>query len=44
MLISCPSPRDFSFVAFKVEISVSGKDWGQEDKGATEDEMVGWHH
>ena len=22
----------------------SGKDWGQEEKGKTEDEMVGWHH
>ena len=22
----------------------AGKDWGQEDKGKTEDEMVGWHH
>ena len=22
----------------------SGKDWGQEEKGATEDEMIGWHH
>ena len=21
----------------------SGKDWGQKEKGATEDEMVGWH-
>ena len=21
-----------------------GKDWGQEDKGMTEDEMAGWHH
>ena len=21
----------------------AGKDWGQEEKGATEDEMVGWH-
>ena len=21
-----------------------GKDWGQEGKGVTEDEMVGWHH
>ena len=20
------------------------RDWGQEDKGATEDEMAGWHH
>ena len=22
----------------------SGKDWRQEEKGTTEDEMVGWHH
>ena len=22
----------------------AGKDWGHEEKGATEDEMVGWHH
>ena len=22
----------------------AGKDFGQEEKGATEDEMVGWHH
>ena len=21
-----------------------GKDWGQEEKGMTEDKMVGWHH
>ena len=24
--------------------SDAGKDWGQEEKGAKEDEMVGWHH
>ena len=24
--------------------SDSGKDWGQEEKGEKEDEMVGWHH
>ena len=24
--------------------SDAGKDWGQEEKGMTEDEMVGWHH
>ena len=24
--------------------SNAGKDWGQEEKGTTEDEMVGWHH
>ena len=22
----------------------TGKDWGQEEKGTTEDEIVGWHH
>ena len=22
----------------------AGRDWGQEEKGLTEDEMVGWHH
>ena len=22
----------------------AGKDWGQEEKGVTEDDMVGWHH
>ena len=22
----------------------AGKDWGQEEKGATEDEVIGWHH
>ena len=24
--------------------SDAGKDWGQEEKGTTEDEMIGWHH
>ena len=22
----------------------AGKDWGQEEKGTTEDDLVGWHH
>ena len=22
----------------------AGRDWGREEKGMTEDEMVGWHH
>ena len=22
----------------------AGKDWGQEEKGTTEDELIGWHH
>ena len=24
--------------------SDAGRDWGQEGKGTTEDEMAGWHH
>ena len=24
--------------------SDTGRDWGQEKKGMTEDEIVGWHH
>ena len=24
--------------------SNAGRDWGQEEKGMTEDEMAGWHH
>ena len=22
----------------------AGRDWGQEEKGTTEDKMAGWHH
>ena len=31
--------RDFGEIK-----SDAGKDWRQEEKGTTEDEMVGWHH
>ena len=24
--------------------SDAGRDWGQEEKGTTEDELAGWHH
>ena len=24
--------------------SDAGRDWGQEEKGTTEDEMAGWHY
>ena len=24
--------------------SDAGSNWGQEEKGTTEDEMAGWHH
>ena len=30
--------------ANSLEDSDAGKDWGQEEKGATKDEVVGWHH
>ena len=36
-------------LSFRVMYSVNrhsdaGKDWGQDEKGTTEDEIVGWHH
>jgi len=27
-----------------LEKTDAGTDWGQEEKGTTEDEMTGWHH
>ena len=36
------SPDASSWLIWKD--SDTGKDWGQEEKGITEDEMVGWHH
>ena len=27
-----------------LEKTDAGRDWGQEDKGTTEDEMAGWYH
>ena len=27
-----------------LEKTDAGRDWGQEQKGTTEDEIVGWHH
>ena len=32
--IYCICPKDAN----------AGRDWGQEEKGMTEGEMVGWHH
>ena len=26
------------------KVTDAGRDWGQEEKGTTEDEMAGWHH
>ena len=39
--------QDFSYLMQRQVIgkdSDAEKDWGQEEKGPTEDEMVGWHH
>ena len=30
--------------ADSLEKTNAGRDWGQEEKGTTEDEMAGWHH
>ena len=30
--------------ADSLEKTEAGRDWGQEEKGTTEDEMAGWHH
>ena len=30
--------------ADSLEKTDAGSDWGQEEKGTTEDEMAGWHH
>ena len=27
-----------------LEKTDAGEDWGQEEKGTTEDDMAGWHH
>ena len=35
-------PHEKSWLIWKYPDA--GKDWGQEEKGTTEDEMVGWHH
>ena len=29
---------------YSLEDSDAGRDWEQEEKGTTEDEMAGWHH
>ena len=36
-----PSHANSSFIE---KDSDAGRDWGQEEKGMTEDEMAGWHH
>ena len=39
--------QDFGHLMRRVESlekTDAGRDWGQEEKGTTEDEMAGWHH
>ena len=39
--------QDFGYFLRRVdslEKTDAGRDWGQEEKGMTEDEMAGWHH
>ena len=40
--------QDFGHLMQRVDSlekdSDAGWDWGQEEKGTTEDEMAGWHH
>ena len=52
LLIFLPCEQYEKAKKFLLRMSISffnvtndaGKDWGQEEKGMTEDEMVGWHH
>ena len=39
-----PHPTYCITIKKKGKDSDAGRDWGQEEKGTTEDEMAGWHH
>jgi len=39
--ILCPSDVESQLIEKDPD---AGKDWGQEEKGMREDEMIGWHH
>ena len=46
-----PSSQDEALAPYSISREVprsvlkcAGRDWGQEEKGMTEDEMAGWHH
>ena len=34
----------FGHLMRRVDSLEKTRDWGQEEKGTTEDEMAGWHH
>ena len=37
-------PRSKCLLISWLQSLSAGRDWGQEEKGTTEDEMAGWHH
>ena len=39
-----PQMHCFTNICVLDKDSDAGRDWGQEEKGTTEDEMAGWHH
>ena len=36
--------KEMGFHTLPMEDPDAGRDWGQEEKGTTEDEMAGWRH
>ena len=42
--LKLPYFDDFMQRVDSLEKTNAGRDWGQEEKGMTEDEMAGWHH
>ena len=40
----CSHYRTIALISHASNALNSGRDWGQEEKGTTEDEMAGWHH
>ena len=41
--VEAETPK-LSHLMWRTDSFEAGKDWGQEEKGMTEDEMAGWHH
>ena len=44
LLYSIGNSTQFSVISCTGKESDAGRDWGQEEKGTTENEMAGWHH
>ena len=45
--VHCQLPEftqtQYFIITYNGKDSDAGRDWGQEEKGTTEDEMAGWH-